>query len=176
MRSSILWMSCSELQKPSRCSGALCSPYCWIHLQHNFLRQNVRFCSFSNQSQWSDRTSASYKMTFITQWLEITWMAKVINSLNMGTSILITVLVIFYLQRGRTGFRKTDNIINRLIIFSVNTGLLTSICSTLATIFVSNAFDTFHCGVVWPSSSTAFIPNIFLGNCLAEYFYLYLLL
>lgn len=83
-------------------------------------------------------------MSYVTQWLELTWMAKVINSLNMFTSIVITALVIFYLHRDRTGFRKTDNVINRLIIFSVNTGLLTSICSTLATIFVNDILGYQH--------------------------------
>lgn len=59
-----------------------------------------------------------------------------VNVLNMFTSVLITILVTFYLHRGRTGFKKTDSIINWLIVFSVNTGLLTSILSVLAVVFV----------------------------------------
>lgn len=79
-----------------------------------------------------------------TQWLEITWIATTTDTLNAFTSVLITILLIFYLHRGRTGLRKTDSIINWLIVFSVNTGLLTSIFSTLAMIFVSYTISTSH--------------------------------
>ena len=74
------------------------------------------------------------------EWLEITWLGKMINAFEASSSILITGLVIFYLQGTRTGFKKTETMINRLIIFSVNTGLLTSIDTALSLIFVCLLF------------------------------------
>lgn len=83
----------------------------------------------------------SYRMASVLEWLQITWLGKMINAFEASSSILITGLVIFYLQGNRTGFRKTETMINRLIIFSVNTGLLTSIDTALSLIFVCLFFS-----------------------------------
>ncbi|KAJ7599260.1 hypothetical protein C8J56DRAFT_1040155 [Mycena floridula] len=41
----------------------------------------------------------------------------------------IAVAMCFFLHRKRTGYKKTDKVIDHLIIFSINTGLLTSVAS-----------------------------------------------
>lgn len=79
----------------------------------------------------------SHSLEMVEEWLTITWLAKTVDVLDAFTSLLLALLVIFYLQRSRTGFRKTESMINRLVLWSVNTGLLTSICAIFALIFVS---------------------------------------
>lgn len=77
----------------------------------------------------------------IYRWLEITWIGIIINALDATTSVLIASFSIYYLLRERTGFKRSETIVNRLIIYAINTGLVTSICSILTLIFV--CFITF---------------------------------
>ncbi|KAF8233692.1 hypothetical protein L208DRAFT_1360199 [Tricholoma matsutake] len=44
--------------------------------------------------------------------------------------ILIALSLCISLEWSRTGWKKTDSVINTLMIYSINTGLLTSICAT----------------------------------------------
>ena len=73
----------------------------------------------------------------IDEWISISWLAKVVDVLDAFTSLLLALLVIFFLQRSHTGFVKTQSMINRLIVWTISTGLLTSVCAILALIFVS---------------------------------------
>ena len=78
----------------------------------------------------------SQLMITIEDWLAITWLAKMIDVLDAATISLITILIIYFLQRGRTGFRRTESMINRLILWTISTGLLTCICAIITLIFV----------------------------------------
>ncbi|KAF8626429.1 hypothetical protein AX15_004883 [Amanita polypyramis BW_CC] len=51
------------------------------------------------------------------------------NAISTFVDIFIAVTLVTLLYRSRTAFRKSDTIINRLIVFTVNTGMLTSVCS-----------------------------------------------
>lgn len=82
-------------------------------------------------------------MLSVEEWLTIAWLAKMVDAFDAATSTLITILVIFFLQRSRTGFRRTESMINRLVIWTINTGLLTSICAIVALIFVRSLFGIF---------------------------------
>ncbi|KAH9981550.1 hypothetical protein BJV74DRAFT_82633 [Russula compacta] len=63
---------------------------------------------------------------------------KWVTCVGMGTStfvdILITVSMCWCLYQKRTGFTRTDSILVTLMIFSVNTGLLTSILASASLI------------------------------------------
>ncbi|TFK26030.1 hypothetical protein FA15DRAFT_686664 [Coprinopsis marcescibilis] len=52
-----------------------------------------------------------------------------INALSSAVDILIAASLAFLLHRSRTGFKRSDTVINKLIIFVVHTGLLTTICA-----------------------------------------------
>lgn len=52
-----------------------------------------------------------------------------INSLSVAADGSIALTLVFLLHKTRSGFRRTDTVINRLIIYSINTSLVTSICS-----------------------------------------------
>ncbi|KAG6906291.1 hypothetical protein DXG01_014738 [Tephrocybe rancida] len=63
------------------------------------------------------RDSAAYAVT------------SVICDMNISLSL------VYFLNKLRTGFRSSENIINRLVLFSINVGLLTSaiaICALIA--------------------------------------------
>ncbi|KAI5118224.1 hypothetical protein M0805_000720 [Coniferiporia weirii] len=67
----------------------------------------------------------------------IGWISKLINSLMVASDFSVAGSLIFYLHRSRTGFRRSETIINRLIIFTINTGLVTSISAAMSLIFSS---------------------------------------
>ncbi|PIL34992.1 hypothetical protein GSI_02779 [Ganoderma sinense ZZ0214-1] len=50
------------------------------------------------------------------------------NGLSAVCDILITASLCYYLHSKRTGFRRTDSMIDRLIVYAVNRGALTAIC------------------------------------------------
>ncbi|KAF8063374.1 hypothetical protein FPV67DRAFT_239993 [Lyophyllum atratum] len=61
--------------------------------------------------------------------LKITGLTVSINALSTAVDILIAATLCILLNNARTGFKKSDTIINRLILFVVNTGILTSCCA-----------------------------------------------
>ncbi|KAJ3793793.1 hypothetical protein GGU11DRAFT_369897 [Lentinula aff. detonsa] len=54
----------------------------------------------------------------------------------------ISSLAIFLLNTSRTGFRRSDTIINRLIVCVVNTGALSSLAAIASSILVLSAHNT----------------------------------
>ncbi|KAI0740128.1 hypothetical protein C8Q76DRAFT_790601 [Earliella scabrosa] len=63
------------------------------------------------------------------------------NSTGVGiaalSDTLLTAALIFSLHQSRTGIRRTDGLIDILILYAINTGLLTGIFNILSFIFVS---------------------------------------
>jgi len=60
---------------------------------------------------------------------QIAGLGTVALSLGVATDIFTAASLSYFLHKMRTGYRKSDTLINRLIIYSVNTGLLTSVFS-----------------------------------------------
>jgi len=62
-----------------------------------------------------------------------------LNIITAVTDLAIAAVLTYLLHRSRTGFRRSDSVITKLIVFTVNTGLLTSInamCSFIS--YVAN--------------------------------------
>ena len=78
----------------------------------------------------------SAQFSTFTQLPQIVNLSRVVNVLSAASDIGIAFVLIFLLQRSRTGFRRSETIINRLIIFTINTGLLTSMCAVMSLITV----------------------------------------
>ncbi|KAJ7105899.1 hypothetical protein C8R44DRAFT_806254 [Mycena epipterygia] len=57
-----------------------------------------------------------------------------INALSTGADVLITSTLCFMLHRTQPTSLETETIINRLILFTINTGLLTSFCAVASLI------------------------------------------
>ncbi|KAH9884521.1 hypothetical protein C8Q73DRAFT_719533 [Cubamyces lactineus] len=72
----------------------------------------------------------------ITDLHRIRWMISVAYGLAVLSDFLLTGILIFILHRSRTHFRRSDAMIDILIIYTINTGLLTSIASCLAFVFI----------------------------------------
>ncbi|KAI0301138.1 hypothetical protein B0F90DRAFT_348925 [Multifurca ochricompacta] len=51
-------------------------------------------------------------------------------AIGVATDIVIAASLSFFLHKMRTGYKRSDTLINRLITVSVNTGMVTSVCSS----------------------------------------------
>lgn len=70
-------------------------------------------------------------------------LSSAINATTAASDVLIAGCLVFLLQKSRTGFRRSDSMINKLMLFSLNTGLLTGIFAVASLISISawpNAF------------------------------------
>jgi len=72
---------------------------------------------------------------------ECTWLAVSWLSIQAMSDIVIAMCMCLLLRRRRTGFQKTDSMINRMILYAISTGLVTSVfsCFILVT-FVKYGF------------------------------------
>ncbi|TFK31579.1 hypothetical protein BDQ12DRAFT_716915 [Crucibulum laeve] len=57
-------------------------------------------------------------------------------SVNTATDIVLAGSLMYLLQKGRTGYQKTDSIIDKLMTYTMSTGLITSITATVCLISV----------------------------------------
>ncbi|KAI8970734.1 hypothetical protein BD414DRAFT_232546 [Trametes punicea] len=65
----------------------------------------------------------------------VSWLVSAIFGCAVLADVCLTGTLVTVLLRSRTGFRRTDSLIEVLIIYSINTGLLTSIFGLLCFIF-----------------------------------------
>ncbi|KAJ7835996.1 hypothetical protein B0H13DRAFT_2369045 [Mycena leptocephala] len=61
-----------------------------------------------------------------------------INALSTAVDVIITSTLCFMLHRTRPASLRTETMINRLILFTINTGLLTSLCAVASLISVTH--------------------------------------
>ncbi|KAH8115799.1 hypothetical protein DFH11DRAFT_1306223 [Phellopilus nigrolimitatus] len=64
-------------------------------------------------------------------------LSMAVNILAAAGDILITLSMVSLLRRTRTGLRRADAMANKLIAYSLNTGLLTSICAILSLVTIT---------------------------------------
>ena len=74
---------------------------------------------------------------------ELFHLSRSINILSAASDVVIAASLIWLLQSSRTGFKRYDNIINRLILFSLNTGLLTSLDAIASLVTITALPTTF---------------------------------
>lgn len=66
-----------------------------------------------------------------------------VNALAASGDIIIAATLCWLLSRSRTGFKRSDSMITKMIAFCVNTGLVTSVCalgSLITIVVLPNAF------------------------------------
>ncbi|KAI0316362.1 hypothetical protein OF83DRAFT_1172972 [Amylostereum chailletii] len=75
--------------------------------------------------------------------LKLKALSLTVNALTAATDVAIAFILCVLLQKSRTGFRRSDTMITRLIIFTVNTGLLTSIDAICSLVTYAASPNTF---------------------------------
>ncbi|EIW53728.1 uncharacterized protein TRAVEDRAFT_52848 [Trametes versicolor FP-101664 SS1] len=65
----------------------------------------------------------------------VTWLVSTGSTMAVTADMTLTAALIVFLHRSRTGLKRTDTMIDILILYSVNTGLLTGILNLLSLLF-----------------------------------------
>ena len=66
-------------------------------------------------------------------------LAQTSSALETAAGLLLASVLIYYLQKSRTGFRGTESMINRIIMITIGTGLFPNIFAVLCFIFVCDS-------------------------------------
>ncbi|KAF8959577.1 hypothetical protein BDZ97DRAFT_1666845 [Flammula alnicola] len=77
------------------------------------------------------------------QLAELKYLSILVNALAAAGDVLIAATLCTLLHFSRTGFHRSDTMINKLILFSVNTGFLTSLCAVASLVSIVVAGNTF---------------------------------
>ncbi|KAF8999303.1 hypothetical protein BDQ17DRAFT_756729 [Cyathus striatus] len=88
-------------------------------------------------------TAMSLHLETFVQLAKLKYLSILVNALAAAGDVLIAGTLCVLLHRSRTGFERSDTMINKLILFAVNTGLLTSICACASLISITVAGETF---------------------------------
>ncbi|KAF9021127.1 hypothetical protein BDZ89DRAFT_249149 [Hymenopellis radicata] len=67
---------------------------------------------------------------------ELKALSMSVNVLAAAGDVAITTAIVVFLERAKSGFTWSNHIINRLMLFSINTGLLTSLCACMSLLFI----------------------------------------
>ncbi|PIL31360.1 hypothetical protein GSI_06059 [Ganoderma sinense ZZ0214-1] len=97
-------------------------------------------------AEFSIIMSYGFKATAFKTFLDLTTLKALsvtINAIAAAGDVCIAAILCTILQTSKTGFQRSNLIINKLMIFSVNTGLLTSICACMSLITILALPDTF---------------------------------
>ncbi|KAI0750033.1 hypothetical protein C8Q80DRAFT_1269818 [Daedaleopsis nitida] len=70
---------------------------------------------------------ARFRGITITTFEHMIWVVLAYNVQASTTDLTLTSTLIYILHRSRTGYHKTDTLINKLIIYAVSTGLVTTL-------------------------------------------------
>ncbi|ETW81806.1 hypothetical protein HETIRDRAFT_173484 [Heterobasidion irregulare TC 32-1] len=90
-------------------------------------------------------TVEAFLLQEFSRYTQLTWITCTGLGSAAAADLLIAISMCYYLFRSRTGFQKTDSMITTLMLYSINTGLITSIVATGAVI----AFATMPLNFIW---------------------------
>ncbi|PPQ95577.1 hypothetical protein CVT26_008605 [Gymnopilus dilepis] len=88
-------------------------------------------------------TILSLQLKTYAQLGELKFLSILVNALAAAGDVLIAATLCTLLHMSRTGFQRSDTMINKLILFAVNTGFLTSLCAVASLISIVVAGNTF---------------------------------
>ncbi|TDL19113.1 hypothetical protein BD410DRAFT_900448 [Rickenella mellea] len=90
-------------------------------------------------------TVQSFVLKSFAQYIRLVWVPSVGVGSAAVADIIIAVSMVYFLRKSRTGFARTDTLIATLMMYSINTGLLTSIVATVSVIL----YGTMPNNLIW---------------------------
>ncbi|KAJ7091386.1 hypothetical protein B0H15DRAFT_835807 [Mycena belliarum] len=120
--------------------------YCWrIYKigQSAIMAGAVSLVSWTSCATLTVYSIKAVQLNELSQVITLEKLSIAANSLSAGTDVLISVVLVVLLQSVKTGFKRSTDLINRLMVFTFNTGLPTSICALIATICIAAFPNTF---------------------------------
>ncbi|PIL34934.1 hypothetical protein GSI_02721 [Ganoderma sinense ZZ0214-1] len=105
----------------------------WALSKHNYLLVGSIFvlalCSFGPGLALSIRLWDHANITYFAM-LSTRILGGIASGLSVLCDIIIVLALCYYLHSKRTGFKRTDTMIDHLIVYAINRGILTAICQT----------------------------------------------
>ncbi|KAF9553880.1 hypothetical protein CPC08DRAFT_822049 [Agrocybe pediades] len=83
----------------------------------------------------------AFQLEFFTAFARIGGLVDTSLALAAATDIITAGILTIYLHKSRSGIASTDTIINRLMIYTINNGILTSIFDVIVIIFETTQID-----------------------------------
>ncbi|KAH9939613.1 uncharacterized protein BXZ73DRAFT_99229 [Epithele typhae] len=65
----------------------------------------------------------------------LVWLSTLGNGSNVLADVLLTITLAVSLRRSRTGLERTDSLIDKIVLYAITTGLLTTVFNILSFIF-----------------------------------------
>jgi len=122
------------IEKPVSCR---CHRYFVNHslrAWHRYIHLRARFTMVTDHCHGSVFTIEAFLLVEIDQFPKLIWVTSVGLGSAAACDIIIAVSLCSYLTRSRTGFKRTDSLITTLIVYSLTTGLVTSVIASAAVI------------------------------------------
>ncbi|KAJ7678937.1 hypothetical protein DFH06DRAFT_1165265 [Mycena polygramma] len=79
----------------------------------------------------------AFQLQYFTAVATITGIVDSSLALAVVTDVLIAASLSYYLQTSRSGIKRTDTLINRLMVYTINNGILTSAFDIVTLVFVT---------------------------------------
>ncbi|KAJ7623194.1 hypothetical protein FB45DRAFT_98095 [Roridomyces roridus] len=120
--------------------------YCWrIYKigQNIFLALAVSAVSWTSCVVLMIYAARAVRFKQLGQLTTLQTLSIVSNTLSAAADVTVSVVLVILLQVSKTGFKRSTDLINRLMIFTFNTGLPTSMAALAATICVAAFPNTF---------------------------------
>ncbi|KAI0644108.1 hypothetical protein C8Q79DRAFT_130130 [Trametes meyenii] len=103
-----------------------------------------------------------FQDTFTFDFAKFAWLITAINGCAIPTDVILTATLMYILLRAKTGFKNTDSMLGTLIIYVINTGLLTGLV-TITTLILSRLFPDRYYYIGLTVCGTKVYSNSFLA-------------
>ncbi|KAE9396729.1 hypothetical protein BT96DRAFT_1021236 [Gymnopus androsaceus JB14] len=89
--------------------------------------------------------------------------AILVNALGASCDILIAVAMVYYLQQSRTSIKRTNHMLRSITIFTVTTGIVSSVCAIMV-LSMAGAFPGTNIELTFYFMLTRLYANSFLAT------------
>jgi len=105
-----------------------------LNKKSHFLTSIILFLILATVGSGTAWVILSMELQTYRQLLHISPLTITINALSTTADVIIATSLCILLNKARTGYKKSDTVINMLIVFVVNTGILTTCCAVASLI------------------------------------------
>ncbi|KAH9925451.1 uncharacterized protein BXZ73DRAFT_103326 [Epithele typhae] len=122
----------------------------WLMSKNRFIAASIIVLSIGQIIAVVVFTVDAFRLGEFAKFSSLTW--EIILGLGGSTvaDIIIAVAMCYYLYRRRTGLRRTDSLVTALMVYSVNSGMTTSVIATLSLIlFLAMPTNLIWIAVFW---------------------------
>ncbi|KAH8104756.1 hypothetical protein BXZ70DRAFT_1005263 [Cristinia sonorae] len=111
--------------------------------RNKFITGLILLLAFAQLAFAGIYTAEGFKAKSLTEVEKLQVVASVALGLGVATDILTSASLCYFLRNLRTGYTKDDSLVNRLTLYAINTGILTSACSLTTLICYDTMPDNF---------------------------------